>query len=316
MTEPGKGVAAMVLSCVIWGLSPLYYKLLTHIPPLEILAHRVWWSLVFFLFILVLQSRLGALKQALSHGRALGLIMIASVMITVNWFLFIYAVQINHTTETSLGYFIFPLVAVVIGRFWFHEKLGGAQWLSVGLAAVAVAVLTWGLGVTPWISLVLASTFGLYGLIKKGLEIGPVVSVTGEILVLTPIALLVIFWSQMGGTGGFANNWRDSLLLILSGPLTASPLFLFSYAAKRVSMSTVGLLQYINPTLQFLCAVLIFREPFGLWHGIAFALIWLALAIYTISALSQDRTARSASVSSAGVAMTEIRSRKDRSAKP
>ncbi len=316
MTESNKGVLAMIAACTVWGLSPIYYKELSHIPPLEVMSHRVWWSLVFFVGVLAAQSRLDEIRVALSTRRNLALIVVAAAMIWVNWFLFIYAVHVSRTTETSLGYFIYPLVAVVIGRFWFAEQLDRAQWLAVGLAAVAVTTLTYGLGVVPWISITLAVTFALYGSIKKGLEIGPVVSVTCEILIVAPMAIFVILLAQSGGQGGFGNTWHDNLLLIFSGPITALPLLFFSFAAKRIAMSTVGLLNYLNPTLQFLCAVMIFGEPFGRWHALAFPMIWLALAIYSISAWSQGRTARRASARSAGVDTTDTNSASEASAKP
>ena len=190
--------------------------------------------------------------------------------------------------------------------FWaswrFTSGLSAVKWLSVGLAGFAVLVLTVGLGAAPWISLALATTFGLYGLIKKRTAAGPVVSVTVEVLVLAPLALIWLIgvhqagWSGLTGRSGgvFGHDLSDSLILMLSGPLTAGPLILFSYASRRITMATLGLVQYLNPTLQFLCAVLIFREPFSTWHGIAFGLIWVALAIYSAEALRQDRAARRA----------------------
>ncbi|AXI56889.1 EamA family transporter RarD [Sulfitobacter sp. JL08] len=316
MTQSGKGVAAIIAACTIWGLSPIFYKQVAHIPAIEVLAHRVWWSLVLFVLILTLQSRLGDVRAALSTWRNFALIALAACMISVNWFLFIFAIQIERTTEASLGYFIYPLVAVLIGRFGFRERLGVVQWGAVALAAGAVGVLTYGLGVAPWISLALACTFALYSTIKKGLDTGPVVSVTCEILLFSPLALAVIVTAQMGGQGGFATNMQDTVLLVLSGPVTAVPLILFSYAAKRIAMSTLGLIAYLNPVLQFFCAVILFGEPFGPWHAIAFPMIWIALALYSISALVQDRTARRASISSAGVALTETKPASDASAKP
>jgi chloramphenicol-sensitive protein RarD len=316
MTQTGKGVAAIIAACTIWGLSPIFYKQVSHIPALEVLAHRVWWSMVLFVLVLAAQSRLGDIRTALSTRRNFTLIALAACMVSVNWFLFIFAIQIERTTEASLGYFIYPLVAVLIGRFGFGERLGVVQWGAVVLAAGAVCVLTYGLGVAPWISLALASTFALYGTIKKGLATGPVVSVTCEILLFSPLALAVIVSAQVGGQGGFATNIQDTVLLVLSGPVTAVPLILFSFAAKRVAMSTLGLIAYLNPVLQFCCAVFLFGEPFGPWHAIAFPMIWIALALYSISALVQDRTARRASISSAGVALTETKPASDASAKP
>lgn len=212
-------------------------------------------------------------------------IALAAVMVSVNWLIFILSIQIDKVTEASLGYYIFPLMAVLTGWIWFGETLKRAQWVAVALAALAVCVLTVGLGVAPWIALIISVTFSFYGAVKKTLPLGPVVSVTAEILILLPVWLMVLAWFHGTGQGAFAGDVRTSLLLILSGPLTAIPLILFSFAARRVPLSTVGLLQYINPTLQFMCAVLIFGEPFTQWHGITFGMIWLALAIFSVAAL-------------------------------
>lgn len=293
MTQAGQGVLAMMAACTIWGLSPLYYKLLAHVAPTEVLAHRTVWSAVFFVGVLLLQGRLAQTKPLLI-GRQMGAVLLAALMISVNWFLFIFSVQADRALEASLGYYIFPLVAVLLGRVVFAERLGRVQLAAVALAAIAVSVLTLGLGVFPLISMVLAVTFGLYGLLKKRLEAGPVVSVTAEVLLLTPLALAWLAWLHGGGVAE-AVAPRDLALLILSGPLTAGPLILFSLAAKRVRMATVGLIQYLNPTLQFGCAVLVFGEPFTPWHGIAFPLIWVALALYSGVAIAEERAARKAS---------------------
>ncbi|MDR9485698.1 MULTISPECIES: EamA family transporter RarD [Sediminimonas] len=304
MNEAAKGVAAMVAACTIWGLSPLYYKMLAHIPPIEILAHRTLWSMLFFAGVLLLQSRLGELRRALGGVRAAVIIGFAALMISTNWFIFIMSIQIGKATEASMGYYLFPLVAVVIGMVAFGEKLGRAQAVAVALAAMAVALLTYGLGVAPWIALILSISFGMYGLVKKYISVGPVVSVTGEVLLLSPIALLVLWIVHTGGDGGgaFGASVSDSALLAFSGPLTGTPLILFSYATRRVRMATVGLVQYLNPTLQFFCAVIVFGEPFGTWHAAAFALIWTALAIYSFTALRAERAARRARASSSAVA--------------
>lgn len=298
MNEAQKGILAMVAACVIWGLSPLFYKLLSHIPPIEVLAHRTVWSAVIFSLLLAFQGRLEQLAAALREVRTLLIVALAALMISTNWFVFIWSIGNAHATEASLGYFLFPLVAVLFGRALFGEALRPLQWLAVAVAFAAVMVLTLGLGVAPWIAIILSVTFGLYGVVKKMLDIGPVVSVTGEVLVLAPIAGLVLWHSHAAGQGAFGPaQMGDSLLLMVSGALTATPLILFSYAARRARLSTVGLLQYLNPTLQFLCAVVVFAEPFGLWHKISFPMIWAALALYSVVSLRQDRAASSATPS-------------------
>lgn len=296
MRESTKGVAMMVVACCIWGLSPLFYAQVRHVPPLEVLSYRGLWSLAFFAVILLVQRRLGAVAEALRSPGNLMIIAVAAVMISANWFGFIYAISTGKGLEASLGYYIFPLFAVVLGRFAFAESLSRAQALAVGLAAIAVLILATGLGVPPWIALGLAGTFAAYGMIKKQLDVGPVVSVTAEVLLLAPLAIL---WIATQGTGvGGTNAWHTHLLLALSGPLTATPLILFSYAAKRARLSTIGLVQYVNPTLQFSCAVFVFSEPFTKWHAIAFPIIWSALVVYSIATLRQDRAARKVAVSS------------------
>lgn len=289
MSEAAKGILAMVVACTVWGLSALFYKLLVHVPPLEILAHRTLWSLVFFAAVLLVQGRLAILFRSLSSWRSGALLGFGALMISTNWFFYISSVQIGKVIEASMAYYIFPLASVLLGRIIFGERLGRTQVLAVGLAALGVVVLTLGLGVAPWIALVMAFTFGLYGVAKKVLTVGPVVSVTAEVLLLSPIAMLVLWQVHSAGQGAFGADAGDSVLLALSGLLTAIPLILFSYATRRVSLATVGLVQYLNPTLQFLCATLIFREPFSFWHSVAFGMIWLALALYTAAGLRQDR---------------------------
>ena len=206
--------------------------------------------------------------------------------------------------EASLGYYIFPLVAVLLGRIFFAERLSRAQLASVLLAGLAVTVLTAGLGVVPVFSLIMAITFGFYGVLKKRLEAGPVVSVTAEVLMLLPLALAWLGW--LGASGGLrASGALDHALLMLSGPLTALPWMLFSYATRRVRMTTIGLVQYLNPTLQFGCAVLVLAEPFTPWHAIAFPMIWAALALYSASALAGERAARRAARRAATSSTTE-----------
>jgi chloramphenicol-sensitive protein RarD len=284
-----RGIPALIAAGTIWGLSPLYYKLLEHVPPAEVLVHRTVWSFIFFALLLFFQGRLGQLVPLVR--RQWRWIALASIMISVNWFLFIYAIQVDRVIEASLGYYIFPLVAVAMGRLVFKERLGALQWIAVALAVLAVSVLTVGLQVVPAISLVLATTFGLYGVIKKQLDAGPVLSVTAEVFLLLP--LFILTFAYLAGTAQLqATSARDITILMCSGPLTAGPLILFTVGARRVRMATVGLVQYINPTLQFSCAVIVFGEPFTRWHAIAFSLIWVALALYSFSAFSRDRSAR------------------------
>ncbi|MCK8483778.1 EamA family transporter RarD [Aliiroseovarius sp. S2029] len=301
MTDTMKGVVAIVAACVVWGLSPLFYKLLEHVPPLELLSHRTIWSLAIFGTILAVQGRLGELP-ALLRGRSALLVVLAALVISVNWGGFILSVQIGMVVQASLGYFIFPLIMVVLGRILFGERITRGKAIALFLAGTAVLTLTLGLGVAPWLSLLLGGTFAIYGVIKKTLTSGPILSVTAEVLLLAPFAMVWLFGTHMAGwqgivgrTGGvFGTHLWDSALLVASGLITAVPLMLFSFASRRLALSTVGLVQYLNPSLQFTCAVAILGEQVTLWHMIAFPLIWLALAIYSAEAYRQDRAARRA----------------------
>jgi len=302
MSDSQKGILAILISGIIWGFSPLYYKVLGHVPPVELLAHRVVWSVVFFVAVLSFQRRLGALWSAISTWRSAATLFAASFFIGINWFIFIRSIQIEKATEASLGYFIFPLVVVCIGWIGFGERLSRMQNIAIALAAFAVVIITVSQGVWPWIALIISISFGLYGYVKKKISIGPVVSVTAEVLLLAPFAVAVLYATHRGfgtsvaldgGIGGvFGQSLYDSVLLMLSGPLTATPLIFFSYAAKRIPMATLGLLNYVNPTLQFICAVAIFGEPISGVQIASFGLIWLALALYSCDSFRHERVGR------------------------
>ncbi|SMR72889.1 chloramphenicol-sensitive protein RarD [Aliiroseovarius halocynthiae] len=304
MSDSRKAVLAVLLACTIWGLSPLYYKALAHIPPLELLSHRSVWSLVLFSALLLLQGRLREVPRLFRDPRTIGLVALAGLMISANWGGFIISIQIGKAVEASLGYYIFPLVAVLLGRLIFGEVLGRGKSIAVMVAALAVLLLTYGLGVPPWISLFLAATFAIYGAIKKSVNAGPVVSVTGEVLLISPLALFWLWGIHTQGWTGlfdrhlatFGRDLFDTLMLIGSGALTAGPLMLFSYASKQLPLATIGVIQYLNPSLQFLCAAFIFAEPITVWHSLALPLIWVALAIYSVSAIRQERALRKASI--------------------
>lgn len=291
MNRTAQGILAILAACVIWGLSPLYYNLLTMVPPLELLAQRTLWSFLFFALVLGLQGRFYALIHALGNRGHVITLFAAACAIAVNWYFFIYSVQINRVSEASLGYFIFPLVAVVFGLIVFKEKLSALQWVAVALAVFAVLILTYGLGVAPWLALVLSLSFGTYSVLKKRLDLSPVISVTLEVMLLLPLTvpyLLIQNWPIQDST----DSWQIWFLLMGSGPLTATPLILFSYATRRISMSTVGIMQYINPSIQFLVALLIFAEPMTDWHFGAFSIIWVAVVIYSWSGFSARNAAK------------------------
>ena len=289
LTTERVGLLAMIAACVIWGLTPLYYDLLSDVPPIEVLAHRTIWSLVFFGAVLAARARLSELARALG-GPMVRRLALTAGLISINWFVFILSIQLGRTTEASLGYYIFPLVAVVLGVLVYRERLRVLQWLAVALAAAAVVWLSVGLGAPPWLALTLASSFGLYAVLKKSIPLPGLVTVTAEVVLLAPIAAVYLGFLAIRGEGVFLDDAGQAGLLMLSGPLTGLPLILFSFASQRTALSTLGLVQYLNPTLQFLCAVVIFGEPFGEVRALAFALIWTALALYSLAAIRRDRS--------------------------
>lgn len=294
MSERTKGLIAMIGACIIWGVSPIAFKAMTGIPPLEVLAHRALWSLLIFGVLLALQGRITELFHVLRNRRNFIYIFTASGLIMVGWWVFIAAIQSGRATQSALGFYIFPLVAVVLGRLLFDEALNRFQWAAVGMVAVAVGLLTYGLGAAPWVALLLAGNFAIYGVIKKRLGLGPVVSVTAEVLVMLPVVLWLLWQSSHNGGGHFGGWTADTALLIFAGPLTAVPLIFFSYAAPRLTLTSTGLVSYINPTLQFFCAVVLFSEPFTFWHVQAFILIWGALMLYSWTTYRQEKTRRKA----------------------
>ena len=298
----------MLAASVIWGLSAIVYKELDHVPAVELASHRVLWSFLTFSAIVVAQGRFREISALFGTPRQFGETLFASGMIAVNWLFYIVAIQIGMATEASLGYFIFPLFAVFLGFVLYGEGLTRNQWISVSLTGAAVIMLTVGLKTAPWISILLATTISIYGLVKRRSPAGATISVTAEALLLSfPAAAWLVGvhflgWMDLGGKPGghFGKEMFDSCLLALSGLLTAGPLMLMSYATKRLRFSEVGLIQYVNPSLQFLVAVFLFMEPFGLIKLLAFTVIWLALLLYSIEVLRQNRELRRASIASSG----------------
>nr|WP_255553711.1 EamA family transporter RarD [Maritimibacter sp. DP1N21-5] len=314
---------AIIGACMIWGLSSIYYKALSHIPPEEVLAHRTLWSLAFFGAILAATGRFGELRR-LVIGPQTGKVALAALMISINWFLFIFSVQTGRALGASLGYYIFPLVAVMLGVVFYGERLGPYRVMGVVLAAIAVTVLTVGLGTLPWISLALAGTFGLYGVVKKGLPGSALTSVTAEVTLLAPLAVLWLVglyafdWGGVTGrvVGAFGTNLHDTVMLAFAGVITGMPLILFSYGAQRLNYGMVGVLNYLNPTLQFLVATFVFLEPVTRWHMIALPIVWAALALYSLSLFRQDRAPSSRVASAATSGTTDTKSSSEASAKP
>jgi chloramphenicol-sensitive protein RarD len=290
MSDQRRGFLLGAASYAMWGLFPLYWRLLEPAGAVEILAHRIVWSLIVMLGLTFLLRRTTQLRGILRDRRVLVLLCVASVVIGLNWGGFIYGVNHDRVVEVSLGYFINPLVTVLLGVIVLGERLRPTQWGAIGIATLAVVILTVDYGHPPWIAFLLAGSFGTYGLAKKKAGVEAVESLTFETLVLTPVALgyLVWLWSRSDSTFG-SEGVTHSLLLASTGLVTAVPLICFGAAAIRISMTTLGLLQYLAPTIQFALGLLVFHEAMTPVKWIGFALVWLALAIFTGEALRNHR---------------------------
>jgi chloramphenicol-sensitive protein RarD len=281
------------LAFAAWGFFPLYFKLLRAAGPIEILAHRVVWSAVFVAVLLAGARNWRFLAALARRPRTLSGIALAAALIAVNWATYIYGVNSDHVVETSLGYFINPLVTVLLGVVVLRERLRTAQWAAVGVGTVAVAVLAVDYGRLPWIALTLACTFGLYGLTKKRLGLPAVEGLFVESAALALPALAYLGWLEARHTAAFGHAWWGlTALLVLSGAVTAVPLLLFAGAANRIPLSGLGLLQYLTPTLQLGCGVLVFHEPMPPGRLAGFALVWAALAVFTWDGVRQVRRQR------------------------
>jgi chloramphenicol-sensitive protein RarD len=276
-----RGLAAAVLAFAIWGVLPLYLHPLHQVASIQVIANRVVWSCIFVLVWMSIRGELSSLRAALADRGVVWRLALTATLISANWFVYVWAVLNGHVLDSSLGYFINPLVNVLLGVALLSERLSPAQWTAVGLAAAGVAYLTAASGSLPWISLVLALTFGFYGLIRKLVKVESLPSLGIETLLLLPFALGYLLWCESVGTGALGHaGAATTALLIGSGPVTAIALFLFAYGARRLPFSTVGILQYIAPTLQLACGVFAFHEPFGRTRAVGFAFIWAALIVY------------------------------------
>ncbi|MBB4616339.1 EamA family transporter RarD [Sphingomonas abaci] len=281
------GIAAYIL----WGILPFYFKLLEGVPALQILAHRVLWSVLLLGVVVVTRRRVGALRAA-ARGRTLLLLCASATLIAINWLVYIWATQHAHVLEASLGYFINPLLNVLLGVVVLRERVSRRQTVAVGVAALGVAVMAMAGGGALWISLVLALSFGLYGLVRKVAAIDALGGLTVETLLLALPAAAVLAQAQVAGSQAFGTGTRTDLLLMAAGAITTLPLLLFAAAAKRMRYATLGLLQYIAPTLQFAQAVLLFGEPLRPVHIVTFGLIWTGCALYAADSLKQAREER------------------------
>jgi chloramphenicol-sensitive protein RarD len=294
---PGRsGLAAAVSAFAMWGLFPLYLKPLSGVPTLQVMGHRIVWCCLLVFAWLALRGEAGSVRAALASVVTRRRLAASAIFISMNWLIYVWAVANGHVVDASLGYFINPLFSVVLGVFVLGERLNRAQWTAVSLAAAGVLYLAIVLGRPPWIALWLAGSFGMYGLIRKVVAVDAVPGLATETLLLAPFALAFLAWSEWRGTGALGHSTAlVDALLVGSGLVTAMPLALFSYGARRIPLSTVGLVQYIGPTLQFLIGVSVFHEPFPRARAIGFVMIWSALAIYAADGLLRRRRARQGS---------------------
>jgi len=296
MSDGKKGFIFALCAYLLWGVLPFYLKSVAHIPALEVVAHRIVWSVPIAALLLWWMGLLGDLKVAFTTPRMLGMAVLTASLITVNWGTYVWAIGNNHTVDTALGYYINPLVNVVLGGIFLSERLSKAQMVAVGLAACAVILLTVSSGGLPWISLVLAFSFGFYGFFRKTLPIGAIQGFTLEVLILSIPSLGFIAWTMTQNTSHFTNGApHDTSLLLFAGLATAVPLIFYALGAKLLRYTTIGLMQYLAPTIVFFIAIFVFGEPFSHVQLIAFVLIWSALAIYTWSMVHETRKARLAS---------------------
>lgn len=286
-----RGLWVAAGSFVLWGVMPLYWHLLKAVPSLQIIVHRIVWSTLLVVGWLLWKYGRAWLRETLAQPRAAWMLALSGSLIAFNWGLYIWAVNAGHVVETSLGYFINPLLNVVLGVVVLHERLNRVQWTSVAIATGGVLWLTLHYGSFPWIALALAGSFGAYGLIRKLVAVPPVRGLGVESLYLVLPALVLLFWGESHDQGGFAGGWgwRMDALLVFGGALTALPLIGFADAVRRIPYSVVGLMQYIAPTLQLLCGVLVLGEDFGSERAIGFTLIWIALALYAGEGLLRAR---------------------------
>jgi chloramphenicol-sensitive protein RarD len=286
-------VAYAAAAYVFWGVFPIYFRALSGVPAPEILAHRIGWSAGFMVLLVTARRHWPAVRSQLSPG-VVARLALSATLISGNWLIYIWAVNAAHVLDASLGYFVNPLVSVLLGVLFLHERLSRRQVVALVLAVAGVLSLVLRAGHVPWVALSLATTFGLYGLIRKRVAVDATVGLLTEVAVLVPIALGYLAWLGATGRSHFGATPAWTALLVASGVVTAVPLMWFAVGVRRLRLATIGLLQYLNPTMQFAIAVLIFGEPFTPAHRLAFACIWIGLAVYTSEAMGIARRAAAA----------------------
>ena len=287
-----RGLAAAAAAFSIWGLFPVYLHALSGVSALQVIAHRIAWSCLFLMTWLLLRGQLGLLSVTLARPALLARLAVTATLISTNWLVYVWSVTHNHIVDTSLGYYINPLVNVLFGVLVLRERLNRAQWIAVALAALAVLYLALLAGRPPWIAGTLAVLFSLYGLLRKVITVDALPGLATETLLLMPLAVAYLAWCQWNGSGALTTHDPGvAALLVASGLITAIPLFLFAYGARALPYSTVGVLQYIAPTLQLVCGVVLFGEGFDGALAAGFVLIWVALLIYAVDGLWRAHSA-------------------------
>jgi len=290
VNETRRGLLLGLAAWVMWGFFPLYWPLLEPAGAVEILAHRIFWSMVLMVGLVVVGRKGASLRATLADRRTRWLLSVASVLITVNWGTYIWGVNHHHVVETSLGYFINPLVSVLLGVLVLGERLRTLQWVALGIAGAAVVALTVEYGHPPWVALILAFSFGSYGLAKKKANAGAVESLVVETLVISPVALAYIVFLMSTGASSFGGNGSGHVLLMMgTAVITVVPLLCFGGAATRIPLSTLGLMQYLTPTVQFILGLVVFHEPMPAMRWVGFGLIWVALGVFTVETLRNRR---------------------------
>lgn len=280
------GVVYSLLAYIIWGLFPLYFKQLTHVPTLEVVMHRTVWSLLFVMLLLLVLKRWAWIRHLARQPKVLVAFAVSAMLLSTNWLIYVWAVQNQHVQDASLGYFILPLVNIALAFMVLKERPRVGQWVAVGIATAGVLWLTIQGGRLPWVALMLALTFGVYGLLRKVAVLGPLEGLTLETMMLTPIALVYMgVGLAQGNSVLLQGDWATNVWLMAAGPLTAIPLLLFAAGARRIPMTTVGILQYASPTILFLLSVLVFHEPIQSSRMVGFVFIWGALVVYTAESL-------------------------------
>jgi len=288
-TSPRMGFVYALLAYLMWGALPLYLKALDHMPAMEIVAHRILWAVPTGLVVLLLLNRTGDFFAALGNPRLWGMMAVTAFVITVNWGVYVWAVNVNIASEAALGYYINPFITILLGFALLGERLQRLQWAAVAIAAGAVMMLTILGGTFPWVALILACSFAIYGYLRKTVPIGPTQGFLLEVVLLAPFALGYVIWLSVQGQSHLVWATQDFWWLVGCGPATAFPLILYAFGAKALRLATIGIMQYIVPTLIFVCAIFVFDEPVSAWKYLAFAMIWTALALYTWSLLRGER---------------------------